>query len=316
VPESSPAPVQPAPQPVNAAPQSVNGAEAHVAPVKASIILPPTRTSSADGKILCPFHEERTPSCQLYSDGHYHCYGCGAHGWTDELDLDEAMLATAARNDDDGRSLARALELWDEAKPITGTLAEHYLVYTREIDLAVLPPDVDAVLRFHPRCPFGTGTRHPCLLALFRDVALDTPAGIHRIALTPEAEKIDRMMLGRWPNPRAIKLWPAAERLVIGEGIETTLAAATRISHRDKPLRPAWAIGSSSGIAGFPPIPGIERLAVLVDNDTNGVGPRSAAECSLRWAAAGRTVVVLTPHQSDSDFNDLAKSPCHEVHAH
>lgn len=31
---------------------------------------------------LCPFHVERTPSFQVYADGHYHCYGCGAHGDT------------------------------------------------------------------------------------------------------------------------------------------------------------------------------------------------------------------------------------------
>lgn len=29
---------------------------------------------------LCPFHEERTPSFQIYPDGHYHCFGCHAHG--------------------------------------------------------------------------------------------------------------------------------------------------------------------------------------------------------------------------------------------
>lgn len=28
------------------------------------------------GQILCPFHEEKTPSCRIYSD-HLHCYGCG-----------------------------------------------------------------------------------------------------------------------------------------------------------------------------------------------------------------------------------------------
>jgi len=28
----------------------------------------------------CPFHQERSPSCHVYDDGHYHCYGCGAHG--------------------------------------------------------------------------------------------------------------------------------------------------------------------------------------------------------------------------------------------
>jgi hypothetical protein len=29
---------------------------------------------------LCPFHSEKHASFRLYSDGHYHCYGCGAHG--------------------------------------------------------------------------------------------------------------------------------------------------------------------------------------------------------------------------------------------
>jgi len=29
--------------------------------------------------VLCPFHQEKTPSCILYED-HYHCYGCKAHG--------------------------------------------------------------------------------------------------------------------------------------------------------------------------------------------------------------------------------------------
>lgn len=29
--------------------------------------------------ILCPFHQEKSPSCFLYQD-HYHCYGCDEHG--------------------------------------------------------------------------------------------------------------------------------------------------------------------------------------------------------------------------------------------
>ncbi len=31
-------------------------------------------------KVRCPFHKDNTPSFQLYDDGHYHCYGCNAHG--------------------------------------------------------------------------------------------------------------------------------------------------------------------------------------------------------------------------------------------
>jgi CHC2-type zinc finger protein len=33
-------------------------------------------------KACCPLHGERTPSFTIYEDGHYHCFGCGAHGDT------------------------------------------------------------------------------------------------------------------------------------------------------------------------------------------------------------------------------------------
>ena len=29
---------------------------------------------------LCPFHNEKTPSFYIFSDNHYKCFGCGAHG--------------------------------------------------------------------------------------------------------------------------------------------------------------------------------------------------------------------------------------------
>ena len=32
------------------------------------------------GMIRCPFHGEKTASCKVYRDQHYHCYGCGTHG--------------------------------------------------------------------------------------------------------------------------------------------------------------------------------------------------------------------------------------------
>jgi DNA polymerase I-like protein with 3'-5' exonuclease and polymerase domains len=254
-------PLKTTPSPRTAPPESkietpINGAKVCAAPVKALIILPSVQTPPVNGKIRCPFHDERTPSCQLYPDGHYHCFGCGAHGRIDELDgISEDMFAELAAHeqDDDTQTLKRALKLWDDGKPISDTLVERYLADTRKIDLAGLPPAVDAVLRFHPRCPFGPNTRHPCLLALFRDIELDTPAGIHRIALTPDAKKIGRMMLGRWSGTRAIKLWPAGlaghrrghrDRASCGHANRSPQRTAApglghRLEHRHRQLPPA-----------------------------------------------------------------------------
>src|SRR5262249_47439933 len=159
------------------------------------------------------------------------------------------------------------------------------------------------VLRFHPRCPFGAnGGRHPCLVALFRDVESDTPAGIHRVGLTTDAKKIKRLTLGRWPGVRAIKLWPAApHKLTIGEGIETVLGAFGW----GETTPPAWAMGPKTDIADFPVLSGIKALTALVDRG-DPAALDGAEACAARYVAAGinarwlRTVRV-------KDFNDLVK---------
>jgi len=39
---------------------------------------------------LCPLHSDTNPSLRVYADGHWHCFGCGAHGG-DALDLYAAI---------------------------------------------------------------------------------------------------------------------------------------------------------------------------------------------------------------------------------
>jgi hypothetical protein len=119
---------------------------------------------------------------------------------------------------------------------------------------------------------------------------------------------VQRLSLGRWPAPRAIKLWaPDGPQLFVGEGLETSLAAATRLHYRDAPMRPAWATISRGGFIKLPVIDGIKRLVILVDNDLNGEGQRAAAQCADRWSRAGRTAVKLIPKRPGFDFNDLVK---------
>jgi len=258
------------------------------------------------GKIRCPFHTEKTPSCQLYDDGHYHCFGCKAHGWIaeDMGELPAEVLARAASAEDDTDTLKRGLELWAESKPIVGTLAERYLTETRKLDPALLPGDINEVLRFRPRCPFGAnGARHPCLIALFRDVETNEPAGIHRIGLTAAAAKIKRLTLGRWAGVRAIKLWPAAtHKLSIGEGIETVLGAIKAGAITP----PAWALGPKTDIANFPVLSGVKAITVLVDRG-DPAALDGAMECIKRYVEAGRGARWLRTVRV-KDFNDLVMS--------
>jgi hypothetical protein len=309
-----------------------NGAKMHLAAAEADPIqLPQTSVAKTkmprladvvgvplrDRKICCPFHADSTPSLHLYDD-HFHCFGCDAHGdrvdWlmmVEGMDRDEAVRVLkswdrpivrprpAPENEEAKRRLA--LKLWHEAQPIAGTLAARYLGERRCIDVAALP-DGNAALRFHPSCLFGPGVRKPCLIALLRDVVTDEAIGIHRIALTPDADRIERRMLG---GAGAVKLWPAASQLVVGEGIETVLAAATRIFHHGAPLQPARSAVSSGSLGKLPVVPGVERLLILVDHDVNGEGQRAAARCTERWSRAGRGVIQLKPKRPGDDFNDV-----------
>ena len=287
----------------------------NVAPLTELVSLPLT----PDNKVSCPFHDDPEPSCTIYPD-HFHCFGCGERGgrldWLTRVEgmtMAEAINAIkdwpgtpapVPRNGGDAtEKLAYIKSIWTSAQPLRGSMAERYLDETRHIDTTKLPEDIHRSLRFHPNCVFGSGAHLPCLIALMRDPLTDDPVGIQRIALellNGKVEKIDRRMLGR---VGAVKPWPAGSRLVVGEGLETVLAAATRIPYESAPLTPAWSLLSSDALRRLPVISGVERLVILVDHDD--VGVLAASACAARWTGAGRTVIELTPDQKGADFNDL-----------
>jgi hypothetical protein len=288
-----------------------------VAPLTELVSLPLT----PDNKVNCPFHDDIEPSCAIYPD-HFHCFGCGECGSRlDWLVRVEGMTAAEATNTikewpsapslvpqnggDEAEKLAFIKSIWTSAQSLRGSMAERYLSETRHIDTTRLPEDIHRSLRFHPHCVFGQGTHLPCLIALMRDPLTDEPVGIQRIALEHrdgKIEKLERRMLGR---AGVIKLWPAGSQLVVGEGLETVLAAATRIPYAGAPLTPAWSAVSGGALAKLPVITGIERLLILVDHDLNGQGQADAAQCADRWSRAGRSVIQLKPKRPGDDFNDV-----------
>jgi phage/plasmid primase-like uncharacterized protein len=126
--------------------------------------------------------------------------------------------------------------------------------------------------------------------------------GIHRTWLDCGPDGIwrrrDRASLGPIAGA-AVRLAPAAEELLIGEGIETALAAlqATR--------QPAWAALSTSGMVALRLPAMVRSIIILADNDANGAGERAAHAAAQRWLAERRRVRIALPAECGSDFADM-----------
>jgi len=207
---------------------------------------------------------------------------------------------------DDSNRTAFALSIWKEGRTIAGTAVQAYLG-SRGIDLARLPEGLGEALRWHPACPWENG-KHGAMVALMTDARTCEPKAVHRTAITSQGQKIGKKMIGP-AGGCVVRLWPdeaVTQGLVLGEGIETTLAAATRLDGlKGTALTPAWAACSAVGMAKFPVLPGVEALTLLVDNDKSGAGQRAALECAGRWTMAGKEVTTLMPPNEGEDFADI-----------
>lgn len=205
----------------------------------------------------------------------------------------DRLSASAPRNND-----AQWLPIWKEAGEPRTSIVEQYLG-VRGLDLS--DDLVGRVVRFHPRCPFGKGVRHPCMVTLFRSITTDAPQAIHRTALTADGRKIDRKMKGR-VSGAAMKIDPdvdVEQGLTICEGFETGLAG------RAMNFRPVWALGSAGAITDFPVLAGVDCLTILGEPDATSAD--AVEQCGNRWTDAGREVRVVMS-KVGGDLNDAYRA--------
>jgi hypothetical protein len=198
------------------------------------------------------------------------------------------------------RLLARGI--FDEAKPIRGSLAETYLESRNIHDVARMIDDI----RYHATCPRYSGPRYivqPALVIAMRSVATNSVVAIQRIFLTRSGRKDGKgMMLGP-ASGAAMKLQHLQNHaLHICEGLETGLS----ILAMDQ--GPVWAVGSTSNMQNFPILDSVNKLAIWADNDEAGL--KAAAMCEQRWTSARKTVEVHTPKKGARDFNDVWSYRC------
>jgi putative DNA primase/helicase len=193
------------------------------------------------------------------------------------------------------RAGLRARELWIQASPAHGSLVE---IYLRSRGIAMPIP---ATVRYLPQAKHSpSGMVLPAMIAAVTVWPERKPCAVHRTFLAPDghskaAVDTPKMTLGPCLHG-AVRLAEAAEQLMIGEGIETCLAAMHATG------QPAWAALSTSGMRRLLLPSHVKEVVILADADPPGeAAAKYAAE---RWVREGRRVRIARPPKG-KDFNDV-----------
>jgi hypothetical protein len=209
-----------------------------------------------------------------------------------------------------------------EFGPIRGTLGERYLREVRGIDTEAIADVLERTdaIAWHPSLYFNQadfskphhefhGRRLGGIVALLTDSVTARFAGaITRTYLDDDGRKVGKaktLAPADLPRPlrgivRLSRDEDVLEGLIIVEGIETGLALMAA------GMRPVWATGSTSDLASFPILPGIECLTIVADHDEKGAGERAAHEVEARWRAGRREVRIFIRNRL-GDFNDALR---------
>lgn len=262
----------------------------------------------------CPAHDDREPSLSIRQSDNgkvlVRCHaGCEQHRviaalrtrgiWTDpDRRGGKAIGSRSGKTNqpdlcNETRTQA-ALRIWAATVPASCILVEIYLA-ARNI---VIP--APAALRFHAAIKHPTGQQWPAMVALVTRGTDGAPLAIHRTFLARDGGgkapiHPQKMMLGPCRGG-AVRLANPAEVLMIGEGIETSLAAMLATGH------PVWAALSTSGLRALNLPDDVRNVIVLADGDD--AGEAAAWECAWRWKREGRRVRIARPPHG-LDFNDV-----------
>jgi putative DNA primase/helicase len=248
-----------------------------------------------DDFIRCPspgrHPEDRSCLVRVDGPGRLFVYSCeGSQAAAYAYVRQRLKVAPGSPSKDTGTF---ALRLLNQTVSAPGTLVETYLRKRSLTD------PIPSCLRFHGECLHKlTGGYRPAMVAE-RTAADGAVVAIHRTYLRRDGGgKADvkpvRMDLGPALGT-AIRLSPLADELMVGEGIETTLAAMQMFD------LPGWAAGSTGAMDALKLPVAVRSVIILADNDD--AGNRTARRNAQRWLREGR-IVRIARAPLGNDFND------------
>ena len=270
------------------------------------------RKAGGSWMVRCPAHDDRTPSLSIRDTGDgkvlVRCHaGCEQEQvisilrsrglWTSNGPQSHPKQRPGVQrkpDQDDTKRTEVALAIWRATTPAANTVVEFYLA-SRGLHL---PPV--STLRFYAGLKHPSGEIWPTMVALVTNGRNGTPLAIHRTFLARDGAgkapvEPPKMMLGPCQGG-VVRLGEVRDALMVGEGIETCLAAMQATGHA------AWAALSTSGLRSLDLPDGVRDVIVLADGDDPGES--AARDCSWRWKRKGRRVRFARPPEG-MDFNDM-----------
>lgn len=196
---------------------------------------------------------------------------------------------------------ATAARLWDDTVAIDEATASQ-----RHLRLRAVRCGGALNLRHHPQVPVSVyrpdGRRRAALVARISD-ASDRLTAIELTYLEPSGRlasglRLTRKTVGLVPPGAAVRLAPANEEMLVGEGVITTLSAMDRFG------LPGWALRAANNLAAWSPPPGVRR--VLIAADRGAVGQVAADRLRFRLLRIGVQAEAIWPEPPYGDWNEVA----------
>ena len=195
---------------------------------------------------------------------------------------------------------ATASRLWEAGRPLGHSLAARHC-RLRGLTAALPGPEA---LRYGPEIPVSAyrtgGPTRPALLAGIR--APDgTIVAVEITYLAPNGRRamdlrLPRKTVGVAPGGCAVHLDPAADAMLVGEGVFTTRSASEWFGLA------GWALLSTRNLRVWSPPAGVRSLLIAADRGADGVA--SAERLRVRMTATGVAARVALPPEPFGDWND------------